>query len=215
LNFGDVAFDPAAPIDEATATINATGLAFTRAFALAGRSANLGVVVPVVAGHIEGLYLGEAAEVDRFGQGDLRVRLAANLFGAPAMTPKEFASYQQRGIVGVSVTVSPPLGQYDAAKLINIGNHRWSFKPEIGLSRAFGSWVVEAMAGVWIFTDNDDFLGGRTREQDPIFGTQFHVTYRFSRTMWLGANSNFYIGAVEPPSAARTTSTCKATRASA
>src|SRR5687767_7856062 len=40
FNFGDVAFDPSAPIDEANATINTTALVFTRAFSLAGRSAN-------------------------------------------------------------------------------------------------------------------------------------------------------------------------------
>ena len=88
---GDLAFDPAAPIDEANATINTTALAFTRAFGLAGRSANVGVAVPLIGGHVEGLYLGEPAEVDRFGQGDPRLRLAMNLYGAPAMTPQEFA----------------------------------------------------------------------------------------------------------------------------
>ena len=33
INWGDLAFDPAAPIDEASATINTTALAFARAFA--------------------------------------------------------------------------------------------------------------------------------------------------------------------------------------
>ena len=93
FNWGDLAFDPSAPIDEASATINTTAFAFTRAFSLAGRSANAGVVLPVVGGHLEGLYLGEPAEVGRFGLGDPRLRLAMNLYGAPAMTPKEFASY--------------------------------------------------------------------------------------------------------------------------
>src|SRR4249919_2079846 len=118
-NWGDLAFDPSAPIDEASARINTTAFSFARAFSLAGRSANAGVVLPIVAGHLEGLYLGEPAAVGRFGQGDLRLRLAVNLYGAPAMTPKAFASYGQRTIVGVSVTVVSPLGQYDSAKLIN------------------------------------------------------------------------------------------------
>ena len=94
FNWGDLAFDPSAPIDEASATINTTAFAFTRAFNLAGRSANAGVVLPVVGGHLEGLYLGEPAEAGRFGLGDPRLRFAINLYGAPAMTPKEFASYQ-------------------------------------------------------------------------------------------------------------------------
>lgn len=194
LNWGDLAFDPAAPIDEASAVINTTGLAFTTAFGLAGRSANATLIVPVIAGHIEGLYLGEFAEVGRFGLGDPRFKLAVNLYGAPAMTPKEFASYQQRGIVGVSLLVAPPLGQYDSTKLINIGTNRWSFKPELGLSRTVGNWVVEMMAGVWLFTDNTSFLGSRTREQEAIVATQFHLTYKFRQNMWLAADANFYSG---------------------
>lgn len=197
FNFGDVAFDPAAPIDEASARINTTAFALTRTFSLAGRSANAGVVLPLVSGHVEGLYLGEPAAVSRFGLGDPRFRLAMNLYGAPAMTPQELASYRQGLIVGVSLTVAPPLGEYDSTKLINLGTHRWSFKPEVGVSRAYGAsgqWVVEGMAGVWIFTDNTDFLGGRTREQEPIAAAQVHVTHKFTRTTWLAANANFYTG---------------------
>jgi len=194
VNWGDLAFDPAAPIDEASAVIDTTALAFTRAFGLAGRSANVGIMVPIVAGHVEGLYLGEPAEVGRFGQGDPRLRFAMNLYGAPAMTPKEFASYRHRTIVGVSVTVAPPLGQYDSAKLINLGTHRWSFRPELGVSQAFGQWVVEWMGGVWMFTDNTDFFGGRTRAQERIVATQAHLTFKFTRSMCLAADANYFSG---------------------
>jgi hypothetical protein len=194
LNWGDLAFDPSAPIDDASATINTTAFAFTRAFSLAGRSANAGVVLPVVGGHLEGVYLGQPAEAGRFGLGDPRLRLGMNLYGAPAMTLKEFASYRQRTIVGVSVTVAPPLGQYDSTKLINLGTHRWSIRPELGVSRAYGQWVVEAMAGVWLFTDNTDFFGGRTRQQDAITATQGHLTFKFTRSTWLAADANYFTG---------------------
>jgi hypothetical protein len=194
LNWGDLAFDPAAPIDEANATIDTVPLVYTRAFSLAGRSANAGVVVPVIGGHVEGLYLGQPAETSRFGLGDPRIRVAMNLYGAPAMTPREYASYQWKTIVGVSATVVPPLGEYDSTKLINLGTNRWSFKTELGFARSRGQWVFEAMAGVWWFTDNTNFLNGNTREQDPIVATQFHLTYRFSRQMWLAGDTNFFTG---------------------
>jgi hypothetical protein len=194
FNRGDLAFDPSAPIDEGNATIDTMSFAFTRAFSLAGRSANAGLAVPVIAGHVEGLYLGEPAEVSRFGQGDPRLRFAMNLYGAPAMTPKAFASYRQQTILGVSITVAPPLGQYDPEKVINLGTNRWSFKPELGVSRTYGRWVVEAMAGIWLFTDNTDFVGGRTREQDPIAATQVHVTYKFKPGRWLAADANYFTG---------------------
>jgi Putative MetA-pathway of phenol degradation len=194
FNWGDLAFDPAAPIDEASSKINTTALSFARAFSLAGRSANAGAVLPIVGGSVEGLYLGQPAAVGRFGQGDPRFRVAMNLYGAPAMTPKEFASYQHETIVGISLTVAPPLGQNDPAKLINLGTNRWSFKPEIGFSQAHGQWVVEAMAGVWLFTNNTNFFGGSTREQDPIVAMQFHLTYKFQRTMWLAGDANYFTG---------------------
>ena len=194
FNVGDVAFDPSAPIDESSATINTTALSLTRAFSLAGRSANAGVALPVIGGHLDGRYFGEFTEVGRFGLGDPRVRLAMNLFGAPAMTPSDFASYRQRTLVGASVTVVLPLGQYDPAKLVNLGTNRWSFKPEFGLSRSYGKWVVEAMAGVWLFTDNTDFFGGVTRSQAPIAEMQVHLTYKFKRSMWLAADANYYTG---------------------
>jgi len=194
FNSGDLAFDPSAPIDEASALINTTALALMRTFNLAGRSASASLMLPVVAGHIEGLYLGEPAEVGRFGLGDPRLKLAMNLYGAPAMTPKEFASYRQGRILGLSLIVAPPLGQYDSTKLINIGTNRWSFKPELGVSTTRGNWVLEGMAGVWLFTDNTDFLGARTREQDPIVATQIHVTYKFTRSMWLAGDANYFTG---------------------
>jgi hypothetical protein len=193
-NWGDIAFDPALPIDDGGAKINTTALAFTRAFSLAGRSANAGVVVPIVGGHLEGLYLGEPVETSRFGLGDPRLRLAMNLYGAPAMTPKEFAAYRQGRIVGISVTVAPPLGEYDSAKPVNLGTNRWSFKSEIGFSQTRGSWVLEVMAGVWMFTDNTEFFGTRTRTQAPIVATQGHLTYKFNRSTWLAGDANFYKG---------------------
>ena len=100
FNFGDVAFDPSAPIDEARASINTTAVAFARAFAFGGRSANASVMVPIVAGHLEGLYFGEPAEVDRFGMGDPRFKVAREPVGAPTMRPADFATYRMRTIAG-------------------------------------------------------------------------------------------------------------------
>ena len=194
VNWGDVAFDPALPVDDASARIGTGAFAFTRAFGVGGRSANVGVVVPVVKGHLEGLFLGEPTEVDKFGLGDPKIKFGFNVFGAPAMTPSEFVRYQQRFLVGVSVSVVPPLGQYDSTRVINLGTNRWSFKPEIGLSRSRGKWILEVMFGAWLFTDNTNFRNGGTRAQDPIVAAQFHLTHRFTPAMWLAADANFYYG---------------------
>ena len=47
---------------------------------------------------------------------------------------------------------------------------------------------------MWLFTDNTDFVGGRTREQDPIVAAQFHLTYKFTRTMWLAGGRQLLHG---------------------
>ena len=39
-----------------------------------------------------------------------------------------------RTIVGVSLLVQAPTGQYDPDRLINIGTNRWTFRPEVGVS---------------------------------------------------------------------------------
>lgn len=191
---GDLTFDPALPIEDAEATIHTTVFAYVRSVNVFGRSGNVAIVAPYSVGHLEGLYIGEFTEVDRAGFRDPSVRLAFNLYGAPAMNLKAFASYRQRTNIGVSLVAALPLGEYDKAKLINLGSNRFSFKPEVGLSRAFGKWTLELYGGVWFFTDNEDFYGGKTREQAPLGSTQIHVIYTFKPRLWLAVDANFYSG---------------------
>jgi len=194
INWGDVTFDPALPAENARGTIDTVAIAYTRTLAIAGRSANIGLQMPLLGGHVEGLYFGVPTERDQFGFGDPRLSLGVNLYGAPAMTPQTHAAYRMRTIVGASLTVAAPFGQYDDSKLLNLGSNRWAVKPEVGLSRAAGRWIVEVMAGIWLFTNNSDFSDGHTREQNPIASVQGHVTYRFSPRVWLAGDANFYRG---------------------
>jgi len=191
---GDLAFDPTGPIEDAQATINTAAIAYIRSLGIMGRAANVAVALPYTLGHVEGLYLKQFAKVHRSGLSDPQVRVSINLVGAPALTPKEFATFQRRTIVGFSLTTVVPLGQYSSNKLINIGVNRWAFKPEVGLSETLGQWRVELFAGVWLFTDNHKFLGTLTRSQAPILSTQFHFTRMFRRGLWAAFNANFYTG---------------------
>jgi hypothetical protein len=193
-NSGDLAFDPSGPIEDASARIGISTLGYIRTLNMVGRSANIGVIVPYVLGHLEGVYLGEPAFADRSGLGDLGVRMAVNLFGAPAMSPKEFSTYRARTLIGASLIVKAPTGQYDPTKLINIGTNRWAFKPEVGIVRVMGRWAIDAYVGGWFFTDNADFFGGLTREQDPILSTQVHVRYLFRPGLWAAVDGNYWRG---------------------
>jgi hypothetical protein len=117
-----------------------------------------------------------------------------NLFGAPALTPREFASYRQDWIVGVSLQVSVPLGQYDDQRVVNLGTHRWSVKPEVGVSKAMGRFVLDLAAGATFYTDNDDYPGDRTREQEPVYSVQGHLVYNFASRIWLAVDGTYYEG---------------------
>lgn len=194
FSVGDLAFDPAGPIEDASARIDTLTVSYGRSLALAGRSANVLVAVPFVAGHLEGRYLGERQAVRRAGLGDPRLRLAINLFGGPAMRLPEFARHRASTLLGASVTVVAPLGQYDPRRLINLGVNRWAVKPEVGLSHVAGRWRFEATGGAWLFTDNTDFLQGRRRSQRPIGSFQMHLHYTVRARLWAAVNGNFYVG---------------------
>ncbi len=105
---GDLAFDPSLPIEDAHSTVGAMGIGIGRTLNIGGRFANIGVAIPLVVGHVEGLVLEQFQEASRMGQGDLGMRVALNLYGAPAMTPKQFAAYRPTTIVGVSLGVGAP-----------------------------------------------------------------------------------------------------------
>jgi hypothetical protein len=95
--------------------------------------------------------------------------------------------------LGVSLLVSAPTGQYDPQKVVNIGQNRWAFKPEFGLSRFYEKWQMDVYAGAWFFTENDNFLGA-THTQNPVGSFQFHLSYNLRPSLWIGINSNYYVG---------------------
>ena len=63
------------------------------------------------------------------------------------MPPQEFAHWKQKTLLGVSLKVIAPTGQYDGTKLINWVINRWAFKPELGYSRRLGNWLLDGYGG--------------------------------------------------------------------
>ncbi len=191
---GDLAFDPSLPIDEASARIGGSGLAYGRTLGLAGRSSNITVSQTYIVGHLQGLVQQQFQEVSRSGLGDMGVRFGINLVGAPAMTPRQFAAYRPKTNIGASVSVVVPLGQYYSDKFINLGSNRWGFKPEVGITHTWRKWRAEWYMGAWFFSDNTDFVGGTTRHQAPIASAQAHLTYTIRPRLWVAIDGNFWNG---------------------
>ena len=191
---GGVVFDPSLPFSDVEAAVNAGSLVYGRTFGLGGRLASLAVAVPYVWGSVSGNVGEQRQEVHRSGVADARLRLGVNLIGAPALSPREFAARAPATILGASLAVFTPVGQYDPSKLINIGANRWATKLELGLAHPVGRWNLELYAGAWLFTDNDDFFGGSRRTQQPIGTFQTHVSYTFRPRLWLAFDATFYAG---------------------
>jgi hypothetical protein len=195
LAAGEVLFDPTLPITDVDARVNALAIGVGHSFNLFGDLALVTAALPIGSLHATGQVFEQAAEVTRSGTADARFKLSVNLWGNPAMTPAEFVKRPRHAIVGTSLTVTAPTGQYDDTKLINLGTNRWSVKPEVGVSWPVGQLDLDAYVGAWFFAENDDFFpGGNVRTQDHMLSLQGHVSYSFRPRLWLAFDSTWYRG---------------------
>lgn len=191
---GGLAFDPALAVKDPKLKTSNTVPAYARIVNLWGKSAKLDAIVPYTWLSGSAQRAGQTIERDVDGLADSKFRLSVNLYGAPALTLQEFASYQQDLIIGASLQVSAPTGQYDGNRLVNIGTHRWSFKPEVGMSKRLGPWTLEVAAAATLYTDNDDFSGGNQRAQAPLYAVRGHAIYNFRSGIWASIDATFFTG---------------------
>ncbi len=201
FNDGNLEFEGAVPITDATARLNMPLVALYHSLSFFGRSANVTATLPYGVGNFKGTAFGAETSVHRSGLFDSVFRFSVNLKGAPAMELGEMRQWQQKTLLGVSLKVVAPTGQYDPTKLINLGSNRWSFKPELGLSRRWGHWVLDAYGGVWFFTRNPEFFsrnqyfpGTQDQTQDPIAAFETHLSYDFRPRLWVSLDGNFWYG---------------------
>jgi hypothetical protein len=191
---GGLAFDPSLPLKDPDLRTHSAVLAYARVLDLGGLSGKIDMIVPYTWLSGSADYAGETVQRRVDGFADPKFRLSVNLYGAPALTLKDFAAYRQDLILGASLQVSAPTGQYDDSRLVNIGTNRWSFKPEVGASQALGPWTLEAAAGATLFTDNHDFYGDTSRSQDPLYSLRGHVIYSFGSGIWASADASYFTG---------------------
>ena len=193
---GSVILDPSLPISDIHATAQGPRIGVGHTFNLLGDVGLVSAVVPYPAARVTGNIFEQGAEARRSGLSDALVKLSVNLIGNPAVSPREFVSSPPRHtIIGASITVAAPIGQYDDTKLINLGTNRWAFKPEMGISVPKGRWYLDAYGGAWLFTMNPDFFpGGSTRTQDAVLTIQGHVTYEFRPRLWVAVDGTWYRG---------------------
>ena len=198
---GSIDYNGALPVSGATGTYSVPVLSYYHSFSFFSRSANVVASVPYGAGNFQGTGFGAEQHLYRSGLLDSLLRLSVNLKGGPAMPPVKFGKWKQKVLLGASLKVLAPTGQYDPTKLINWGTNRWSFKPEFGYSQRWGKWVLDGYFGAWFFTTNPDFwsrnvyyAGTRSQSQNPIGAMEGHLSFDFKQRMWASLDSNFWFG---------------------
>lgn len=198
---GGLQFDGAVPITDATAHASLAMFSYYRSLDLFGRTASVTFGLPYGVGDFKGTVVDAPKSTHLSGLFDTFVRLSLNLIGGPAMEPAEFAKWRQTTLLGVSLRIVAPTGQYDPTKLINWGTNRWAFKLEVGYSRRLGNWILDGYAGAWFFTENPEFFshnayfpGVQSRSEKPIVALEGHLSYDFSSRLWISLDANFWRG---------------------
>jgi hypothetical protein len=192
---GGFILDPSSGVENVEADFWFTTTGFGYVFDLGGRQARVLAVLPAAQGDITGEVGTELQRQDLEGLTDPRFKLSVGLAGAPALTLDELARAPRRTVVGASLTVVSPWGQYDSSRLVNLGNNRWAFKPEIGISQPVGRLTLEGYAGVWLFTTNHAYFPGHSeRRQDSVISLQGHVGYSLPRRIWLAFDGTWFSG---------------------
>ncbi len=191
---GEIDVAPSVPIKDADLTGKTYGGAYVRTIDLGGKPGKVELQWARVC--IEGgaIFRGQKIEADRCDTTDPQVRLTYLFYGAKPMDMREFLATQTKRVIGVSLGINPPLGDYNNENLINTGAHRWTFRPEIGISNRHGNWSVEGAFGARLFTDNDRYFGHTKLEQDPIYQVQAHLIYHLAGGRWLSCNGNYFWG---------------------
>jgi hypothetical protein len=192
---GSLQLDGSVPITDANGDVNLAILSLYHTFDLFGRSANVTLGLPYGLGNFYGTVAEVPKNVYRSGLLDAVGRVSVNLLGGPAMGPAEFSHWQQDTLLGVSLTVSAPTGQYDPTKLVNWGANQWGFKTEVGYSQRLRHWVLDAYLGEWFFTQNDAFYPGTaTRAEAPVTALEAHLSYDFAPRLWVSLDANYWRG---------------------
>lgn len=193
---GDITFDPAVPITNVQATFYGPVIGAGQTFALFGRQALIATAMPYAWGNVSGNVGEQRGSVYRSGLADIKTRLSVNLRGNPAQTVEEFVRRKHRDfIIGTSLSVLAPSGQYGNTKLINIGANRWAFKPELGVSWPVKKLDLDLYASGFFYTPNQSFYPGRSeRTQAPLAALQAHVSYTVRLGLWVAFDSTWYGG---------------------
>jgi Putative MetA-pathway of phenol degradation len=194
---GGLDFNGVVNIENASGTFSVPTITLYHSFNLLGRSANIAAGLPYGVGTFQGEAGSTQLGTYRSGLLDAGFRLSVNLMGGPAMSIPQFAKWKQKTLLGVSLRLIAPTGQYDPDRRISWSANRWAFKPELGYSRRLGDWILDGYAGVWFFTTNPasfSAAGPQPQSESPIGSFEGHLSYNLKPFLWVALDGNFWLG---------------------
>lgn len=196
--FGDILFDPVLQAEDVTIAIDAAALSYVQPLKIGNRLGRLDVLLPYVSAEWTGLLQGVPTQISRTGFSDPRIRFSVNLIGPKALNAQDLMAYYAERptntMLGASISVTLPLGQYAGDRLLNLGQNRFVFRPQVGFVHNWGLWAYEFTASVFLYTDNNDFFNNQKRKQDPTFAAQTHLIKRFKNRMWTSVSAGYGLG---------------------
>ena len=159
---GSIDYNGVVPIGGATGTYSVPIFSYYHAFSFFGRSANVVASLPYGVGNFQGTVAGAGTHLYRSGLLDSTFRLSVNLNGGPAMPPQKFIKWKQKMLLGASLKVMAPTGQYDPTQ-----------------ARQLGRQPLGLQAGVWLLATLGQ-LGSRWVPWSVVFHRESGILARHS-----------------------------------
>lgn len=189
----EASVDPSLPIEGVSVDAHVPIARYARSFGIAGQAAGVQLIVPYgfVTARLDGTNLQTYSE----GLGDVNAVFVMNIAGAPALTRREFATWQPNAYLTGSIGVTAPTGAYDAESLLNIGKNRWMVKPQLSYGKYFGPRTLLAVNGnVQLFGANDAYRGDGRLQQKALFGVDGHLSHDVGDRAWLSLDAVYAHG---------------------
>lgn len=194
----DIFFDPVLLLEDVEMTLNTSAVKYIRTFELLEKSSRIDITQAYQRGEWTGLVNGVKDSTSRNGLSDTFVRFAMNLYGAPPLRGKDFGAYRSNmkaeTIIGAALTTRLPTGHYEEDKLLNLGQNRFAFRPQLGIMHTRGKWITELTGEVAFYTKNDEFFDGNTLEQEPLYIMHAHLIHTFNPGQWASISFGYDYG---------------------
>jgi len=175
-------------------------MGYAHMFSVGDRAAMAAIILPM--GRISGdvTAAGRTVSQSASGFGDPMLEFDLNVIGPPAQKNLvDVLRYEPKFSVDLLADLALPVGKYDSAQTLNIGQNRWYGRIGAPIVWQVGEWVpgrrttLEFLPAVWLFGDNTDFVG-QTLKTDPMFQLDAHLTRDFTESFWGALDVAWYNG---------------------